>query len=427
MQISLPTSLIARNPRFRHFLLASTTSLIGSNAFDIALPLYVLKKTGSVIDLSLVSTTLLLPYFLMAPLTGYFSDTSRKRLSLLLADLGQVFLLGALSAYVWSGAEPLWPLLALIFCIKTLMLTFETISQFQLIPALAGEKDLTSANTWFLSFHRVIQIAGPLLGGALVHYFGVQSCIWVNILSFAATLHFTWRFGNLDTFLTEGSHPAHTPLSAHAVLVQFRESLRFIWASPVFHPFILLMFLFNLSSLTLNSPTLTYYFTVTHAFSSAEYGLITSGFGLVGIVGFLLSPVFYRKHAFPLVFQNSSLFQAAFSSLCVAASGFPLFMGALLGISRAGSSVLSMGTYIIRQTRIPRAQSGAINSSLRMFFMSAAPLSSLLQGWVILHFGIYAALIGGAVCFWGTWWYTKALARAYHDQSADPISLRKSA
>src|SRR5690606_37899583 len=222
----------------------------GSNVFDIAMPLYILHRTGSVIDLSLVTMSLHLPHFLMAPITGYFSDHSSKRRSLILADLGQVFFLCLLSLYAASGMQEIWPVFALVFLVKSLMLTFETISQFQLIPALVGAQDLTSANTWFLSLHRVIQIVGPLIGGVLMHYVGIQACVWVNIASFAATLLFAISFRRLDELLAADRFARPTPLSATLVVHKFRESLDFIWRSPIFHPFILLMFLWNLSSLT---------------------------------------------------------------------------------------------------------------------------------------------------------------------------------
>lgn len=412
----LSRSLPARNSRFRRFLTATTVSLIGSNVFDIAMPLYVLHRSGSVIDLSLVSAALHLPHFLMAPITGYFSDHGKKRMSLVLADLGQVAFLLMLSAYVASGAESLWPVFALVFLIKSLMLTFETISSFQMIPGLVGPAELTGANTWFLSLHRVIQIVGPLTGGVLIYYFGIQSCIWTNILSFAATLHFTWSFKNLDRVLSsEKSEHAIFP-SPRVVIRQFRESLDFIWRSPIFHPFILLMFLWNLSPLTLNSPSLTYYFTVSQGFTPAKYGFFVSLFGILGILGFLLSHVLYRDKAFAPVFHRSALFQAFFGTLCVLPLGMPILVAFLYGVSRSGGSILSMGSYYIRQTKVPRAQNGAINASLRMFFMAAAPLSSIMQGWIIAQLGVTAALLFGALCLWGVWYYSMKLARAYEEE-----------
>jgi predicted MFS family arabinose efflux permease len=413
---NLSQSLPARNKRFRHFLYASTVSLIGSNVFDIAMPLYALQRSGSAMDLSLLMMALYLPHFLMAPITGFLSDRPKKRESLLFADIGQIVFLSLLSLFLFMGDASLWPVLLSVFFVKSLMLTFENISQFQLIPALVGAENLASGNTWFLSLHRVIQIIGPLLGGLLMHYFGVQSCIWINIVSFAATLLFTWKFRSLDQLLHAGPAPRLAMESEPNLVITFQRSLQFIWKSPIFHPFILLMFLWNLSSLTLNSPSLTYYFTVTHQLTSAEYGLVVSGFGLIGIVGFVLSPELYRRRPFSKVFERSALFQAAFGTLCLIPMGMPVLFGALFGVSRAGSSVLSMGSYFIRQTRVPREQNGAINASLRMFFMAAAPASSLLQGWMIETWGIRSAIAMGICCLWGTWWYSRALAKQFETE-----------
>jgi predicted MFS family arabinose efflux permease len=409
MRHSLSHSLPARNLRFRHFLVASTVSLTGSQVFDISMPLYALNRHGSAMELSLLMVALYLPHFLMAPVTGYLSDRAHKRHSLLLADFGQIAVLLLLSLYVLSEKPSLWPVLVAVFLVKSLMLTFENISQFQLIPALVGDDSLAAGNTWFLSLHRVIQIIGPLLGGMLLHFWGVQSCIWLNILSFSATLYFTWSFRDLDAVLGTGPVPQGHRSSTEQVVHNFKESLRFIWKSPVFHPFILLMFLWNLSSLTLNSPSLTYYFTVTQQFSAAQYGFVMSGFGIIGIIGFVLSPELYGRRPFAQVFHRSALFQAVFGTLSVLPLGFPVLVGALFGVSRAGSSVLSMGSYFIRQTRVPKKQNGSVNASLRMFFMAAAPASSLLQGWLIETYSVHASLAVGTLCLWGTWWYSRQL------------------
>lgn len=413
-----------RNGLFRHFLAASTVSLVGTNVFDIAVPLYVLQRTGSVIDLSLASVALHLPHFLMAPLTGFLADHSHKRRILLLADLGQIALLLLLSGYVASATPAVWPIFALIFGIKSLMLLFETISQFQMIPVLSGPEELTSGNTWFLSLHRVIQVVGPLIGGFLMHFWGVQACIWVNILSFAATVHFTWSFKHLDALLRPRAH-AHHELSPRAVVHKFRTSLELIWRSPVFQPFIILMFLWNLSSFTLNSPSITYYFTVTHHFTAAQYGLIVSAFGVLGVFGFILSPPLYQKYRFEKVFMASAFLQAVVGSICLLPFGMPIWVGALYGLSRAASSALSLGTYVIRQTRVPPEHNGAINASLRMFFMAAAPLSSFVQGWVIHHWGVGISLWSGALCLWGVWWFSRHLSAALRNEERPPTPLRQ--
>src|SRR5262245_14592279 len=92
-------SLLGRNPTFRNFVFASTISLLGSYIFDIAMPLYVLTRTHSAFDVSMVAFCLHLPHFLMAPLTGYLADNFDKRRIMWYSDIGQVVCLSFLLVY----------------------------------------------------------------------------------------------------------------------------------------------------------------------------------------------------------------------------------------------------------------------------------------------------------------------------------------
>jgi hypothetical protein len=98
-------SLLSRNPVFRNFLCASVVSLLGSSIFDIAMPLYVLGRTHSAFALSLVHIGLTLPFFLMAPFTGYSADYLNKRRVMLFSDTGQVVCLTFLILYETVSAD----------------------------------------------------------------------------------------------------------------------------------------------------------------------------------------------------------------------------------------------------------------------------------------------------------------------------------
>lgn len=420
---------LKEHPVFRDFLVASTVSLTGTSIFDIAIPIYVLQRTGSAMALSLVAVSLHLPHFLMAPLTGFLADNFAKRRIMLFSDLGQVVCMLFLLAYEMMGFEPIWPLLLCVFFAKSMMLTFETVATFQLIPGLVPPNQLAAANTWFLCLHRLIQIAGPSLGGLLMGVFGVRICIVVNILSFGATLFYTYRMKNLDALLDQAFGTSYAQkgrgkrITFGNMMESFIDSLRFVWASALFKPFISLMFLWNLSPLTLNSPTMTYYFTATHHYSPEQYGMIVSSFGILGIIGFLLSSAVYRKLDFARAFVLSSLVQAIFCSVAVLFFNFPIVLAFFYAISRTGSSVLSIGTFFLRQTKVPIEKAGGVNACLRMFFMSAAPVSALLQGLMLEHLGVASALFFGALCLWGTHLFSKEVANAY----PSPSEKRKTA
>lgn len=403
-----------RSPIFRYFLTATSISLLGTSIFDLAIPVYVINTTHDVMALSFTTVALNLPFFLMAPLTGHIVDNFNKRRVMLGSDIGQVVCLLFLSVYLWLGHSTLWPILLTVFIGKTLMITFETVATFQLIPALVDPKDLSEANTWFLSSQRMIQIVGPLLAGILLTTTGVKGCILFNTISFGATLFFVLRMKNLnDVIKTYGGFEENPSLSPKLIQKNFTESIRYIWNSPLFKPFILMMFLWNLSSIIPNTPTMTYYFTQIHAYTEAQYGMVASFFGFVGIIGFLSASYFYNRFGFSPTFSVSGLWLVACVGVSLAFFNFPLAFVFVFGLGRIGGSVLSMGTFYLRQTNIPKSKMGGVNACLRMFFMSSMPLSAFLQGYIINHFGVGLSFGLGMVALMGTYYYAAKTAHAY--------------
>jgi MFS family permease len=407
-------SLMARNGIFRNFLAASSISLLGNNIFDIAIPLYIVQRTPDPMMLSFANIALTLPFFLMAPLTGFTVDNFNKRRVMLASDLGQVFCLLFLLIYDYYGKNQFWPVLLLIFAAKTLMITFETVATFQLIPALVSDDDLNEANSWFLSSQRFIQIFGPLLAGLLMSTSGIHACVVANMISFVATLFFVLKMKNLNEIIVgEGIGSTNKQMTIGGVIDSFIDSVKYIWNSNLFRPFILMMFVWNLSSLIPNTPSIVYYFTVEKRLSSSEYGTVASLFGLVGILGFLVSGKLYQKHFFYKPFVIGGIFFALTGMLSIVFFNKPYVLAAIFSLSRIGSSVVTMGTFLLRQTNIPKNRMGGINAALRMFFMSSAPLSALLQGFLIKHFSVRVSFIVGSVFLWLTVWYSIKVAKAY--------------
>jgi len=407
-------NLIARNGVFRNFLAASSISLLGNNIFDIAIPLYIVQRTPDPMLLSWANIALTLPFFLMAPLTGFTVDNFNKRRVMLFSDIGQIFCLLLLLFYDLYGFSQFAPVLLLIFTAKTLMITFETVSTFQLVPALVSEADLNEANSWFLSSQRLIQIFGPLIAGLLMSTSGIRACVIANMISFLATLFFVTKLKNLNE-LIEGSEISspRRKMTVGGVIDSFLSSVKYVWNSPLFKPFILMMFVWNLSALVPNTPSVVYYFTIEKKLSSTEYGSIASALGLIGILGFLISGKLYQKHFFYRPFVYGSVFFASMGALSILFFDQPYVLAAIFSLSRIGSSIVTMGTFFLRQTHIPKSKMGGINAALRMFFMSSAPLSALLQGFLIKGLGVRTSFVVGSIFLWLTVWYSKKVALAY--------------
>lgn len=407
---------LGNNPRYRQFLWATTTSFVGTGILDIALPLYIYQLTQSVFALSLAGVAVFLPHFLMAPLTGYIADGYPRRRVLLYSDLGQVAIICLLFAYLQTGAKSYLPILVAVFLAKSFHVLFETVCHYYVIPGLSKEGELEKANAWFLSFYRIIQTIAPLIGGVLLTYGGIQACLIANLVSFAATLWFTLQCKELD--------PEPKPIKASSektkvggewkhLFTGFGSSVREVLSTPLFRSFTAMMFFWNLSTLTLNSPTLIYFFNDFHSFSAASYGMVLALSGVFGVVGYMIAGRWYRTNSFAQVLAVSCFAQATLSTLAVAVPLHAYVFASFYALSRLGGSVLGLGTFLLRQTAVPKARIATTNATMRMLFMSAAPLSALGQGALLKYFGLDVALSAGAVCLWIAVWYAYKTAYFY--------------
>lgn len=411
--------VLEKNPIFRQFLSASTISLLGSNIFDISMPLYVFGRTHSPLALSAVTVALQLPYFLMAPITGYAVDFYDNRKLMLLSDLAQMALLTVLLIFESSSSTALWPILLTAFLVKSFAILFETVATFHLVPNLVRGRDLSEANTWLLSSQRLIQIVGPLLGGLLFGVIGFRASIVANILSFTATLYFVYRMRDLSKVLhahRSGAHP-HPPLKQ--IWASFTSSFRHVWMTPLFRGLIFTMFFWNLSSLTPNTATITYFFSGELGYSPLDYGAVISIFAFFSMCGFFISPQVYRKLGFKGAFYASAFWQAVLGTIAVCFFKSPMLFILFFSLSRMGGSVMSMGTFLIRQTEVPKGQSGSINSTLRMHFMSATSISGAVQGSLLHQFGVFTSLLFGAVCLWAVTWWGRMTSEAYKESARE--------
>jgi MFS family permease len=227
---------------------------------------------------------------------------------------------------------------------------------------------------------------------------------------------------NLNSLLGEENSNGHwRTITLGDIASNFTDSLQFIWKSPVFKPFVAMMFLWNLSSINPNHPTVTHYFTILKKFSPEQYGVVLSLFGALGIVGFIFSGFLYRRVGFLRAFSGAGLWLAALASLSLFFFDKPVYLAMGLAISKMGSSVLSMGTFYLRQTHVPRARMGGVNSCLRMLFMSATPVSCLIQPYLVEGLGSFVSFVFGGACLWATAWFSVRVAKNYRLENVESI------
>ena len=236
MKPSTPT-LFRRD--FTLVVIGQIISLFGSAILRFALPLYLLRQTGSPAQFGAVGAAALIPAVLCSPLGGAAADRLNKGHMMAALDFFTAALVLAFTLLL--DRVPLLPLMALC-----LMLLYGIAGAYQpavqaSIPLLAGAEQLTQANAVINMVSTLAALLGPVAGGVLFGGFGIRPILWVSMGCFTLS-------AVMELFLRIPHTPGPTEGSALACVGRdLGESWRFIRRErPVFLSVMAVLALFNL-------------------------------------------------------------------------------------------------------------------------------------------------------------------------------------
>lgn len=158
-------------------------SLIGSSLTAFVLGVWVYQRTGSVLQFSLIFLAATVPALLVAPLAGTAADSGDRRVLMLRADTAAAVGTLALAVLVATDQLAVWH----IYLATALTAGASTVHQVAyqaMTPSLVGTRHLARFNG-FMQISRAVQIAAPLIAGALVVTIGVGGVLAVDLLTFA--------------------------------------------------------------------------------------------------------------------------------------------------------------------------------------------------------------------------------------------------
>ena len=160
-------------------------SILGSAAVQFAVIWWLTIKTESAITLTVASIVAFLPNMLIGPFAGVWIDRYNRRTVMILADglvavssvvLGAVFLL---------MPEPPIPLIYAVLFIRGVGSTFHVPAMQAAIPMFVPADMLTKAGGWGNMIQSLSNMAGPVLGAALMSLLPVYTIMAVDILGAA--------------------------------------------------------------------------------------------------------------------------------------------------------------------------------------------------------------------------------------------------
>ena len=252
------------SPAFRRMWLARTISHVGDGIALVALVLLVqgTRGTGTAVGALLLASSL--PRFL-GPLAGIVADRVEQRTLMVLCDLGNATIFGAIA---WL--RPSFGILLVLVAASAVLDTLFAPAGRSAIPALVHADDLVQANAWMGTSLNLQVALGTLLGGAFVAALGIGWTLALDALSFAVSAALLVGLPRLRVSPGTGSE---------GFLAIGEEGLVYVWRTRIVRTFVIVLFL-GVAFAAVDNVALVFLVRETLGGGPVAFGLVSAAFGL---------------------------------------------------------------------------------------------------------------------------------------------------
>ncbi|PED06223.1 MFS transporter [Bacillus pseudomycoides] len=168
------------------FVFGLLISRIGDSLYTFSLPLIAYELTGSAVIMSSLFAISVIPIVLFGPIVGVIVDRWDRRKLMWIADLLCVFFVTVIPVLHILGLLQLWHLYVVSFILAVLSMLFD-VATVTVIPHIASQS-LTRANSAYQMVLQIASLVGPALAGIIIASIGGFNALWINVLSYIATL-----------------------------------------------------------------------------------------------------------------------------------------------------------------------------------------------------------------------------------------------
>jgi MFS family permease len=417
-----------RDRNFGVFLTAQTLSVAGDSFALIAVPLLVLRATGSVAQMGLLTGAAGAAAVVAGIFAGILADRLDRWILMAACDLARMILY-ALIPLAWAFHPEVWLLYVILPLCAAIGMIFQ-VGYVTVVPALSGPSRITEANGLLYAAQSAAAVAGPLLAGLISALLGPANAVAVDAASFAVSAigvlivrHelFSRRRETTESVAPGGpvlagcsATPSRTttpdasggatpdarvsgsPDTAGA----WRELLagaRFLWEHPVLRALTVLLTFYIFATQGLPD-VLIYYLKHDLHQGDGVVGLVLAVAAVGTVAGALTVAPLRRKLSFGVTWTGAVIVSAlAIAALGATGSVPPTAVLATLYLGCA--SVAGICSMSLRQEVTPDHLLGRVTAAFWTIHFSLGPVGAALLTWAAGHFGVMAAcLTSGAAC-----------------------------
>lgn len=361
-------------------VLGQIISLFGNAALRFALPLYLLRQTGSAALYGGITALAMLPALAGMLTGGALADRCRKARLMALLDL----VTAGISAAAAAGLPHL-PLLPLILTVLGSLYAIQGLYQPVVRACLPL---LLRGNAVIQLVDTVDELLGPLLGAVLLEHLGIRGLLALcgGCFALSAGMELCLRIPQ--------DVPSDTRLSVRSLCTDLRESAQFLTGQAAVLQLAAAMAAVNLlevPALTVGVPVLV---VQTLQKSDASLGLVQAVLSAGGILGGVLAGTVFVRH--PI--RSGTGLLLALSGVCAALGlalrvptlqfGSILVLGAVF---MAVAALFNVWFFAQLQMLVPQAQLGKTTACISVLACLTQPIGQAAYGSAFQHWAAYPA------------------------------------
>jgi MFS family permease len=372
-----PTKLFNKN-----FLLlwqGQLVSQLGTQAFVIAMQLWIKDTTGSATLMGVLSMLSSIPGVLLGPVAGTFADRHSRRNIIIICDflcglalfslVASVFLIPQQNTFILT-----WLFVTAVF-VAILQSFFRPAIQAS-IPDIVPAEKLHTANSLNQSTLQLATVFGPGIGGVLYTLFGAPILFLINActFTFAATS---------ELFVRIPQQIAKKIKTPRGLLNDFKEDIvegfRFVWNRKGMRNFFFAVAVLNFFTVPFGLLLPFFVSNSLHA-GNEWYGFLLGAFGFGSLTGYIVAGLLkLSPHSRSLVVPTLLTgFSAVLASMAfVHTSWVALVLFLCVGI---GSGIINITIITILQLSTPSAIRGRVFGFLSTITAGLMPIAMGLSG-----------------------------------------------
>ena len=365
-------------------VLGQIVSLFGNAALRFALPLYLLRQTGSAALYGGITALAMLPALAGMLTGGALADRCRKARLMALLDL-------VTTGIAAAAGLPHLPLLPLVLTVLGILYAIQGLYQPVVracLPLLLNGTQLLRGNAVIQLVDTVDELLGPLLGAVLLEHLGIRGLLVLCGCCFALSAGMELCLRIPQDVLCD------TKLSVRSLWADLLESAQFLTGQAAVLRLAAAMAAVNLlevPALTVGVPVLV---VQTLQKSDASLGLVQAVLSAGGILGGVLAgTVFVRRpirSGTPLLLALSGVCAALGLALRVSVLQFSsiLVLGAVF---MAVAALFNVWFFAQLQVLVPQAQLGKTTACCTVLACLTQPIGQAAYGIAFQHWAAHPA------------------------------------